>query len=289
VSVATIIDGKAVAARVRQEVARGVAEFAAEVGEPPGLATILVGDDPASEIYVANKQKACAEVGIRGVDLRLVADVSQDAVAEEIEALNDDPLVSGILLQIPVPDHLDGDALAALIDPAKDVDGLTPLSAGALAQGRPGLRPCTPQGIVELLDAYDVPLEGAEAVVVGRSRLIGRPLAFLLLERNATVTLCHSRTRDLPAVCARADVLVAAVGSPRLLGGDAVRPGAAVIDVGINRLQDGLVGDVDFEAASQRAGLITPVPGGVGPMTIACLLRNTLQAARARHGAAPVR
>jgi methylenetetrahydrofolate dehydrogenase (NADP+) / methenyltetrahydrofolate cyclohydrolase len=286
---ATIIDGKAVAARVRQEVARGVAAFAAEVGEPPGLATILVGDDPGSQIYVANKQKACSEVGLRGVDLRLVADVSQDAVAEEIEALNDDPLVSGILLQLPVPDHLDGDALAALIDPGKDVDGLTPLSAGALAQGRPGLRPCTPVGVIGLLDAYDVPLEGAEAVVVGRSRLVGRPLAFLLLERNATVTVCHSRTRDLPAVCARADVLVAAVGSPRLLGADAVRPGAAVIDVGINRLEDGLAGDVDFEAASQRAGLITPVPGGVGPMTIACLLRNTLQAARARYGAAPVR
>jgi methylenetetrahydrofolate dehydrogenase (NADP+)/methenyltetrahydrofolate cyclohydrolase len=286
---ATIIDGKAVAARVRAEVAEGVSALVAETGAPPGLATVLVGDDPGSAIYVANKQKACREVGIDGVDRRLPADATQDEVAETLTALNDDPAVSGILLQLPVPDHLDGDALTALIDPAKDVDGLTPLSAGALAQGRLGLRPCTPSGIIELLDAYQVPLEGAEAVIVGRSLLVGRPLAFLLLERNATVTVCHSRTRDLPAVCARADVLVAAAGSPRLLGADAVRPGAAVIDVGINRLDDGLVGDVDFEAASERAGLITPVPGGVGPMTIACLLRNTLQAARAARGATPVR
>ena len=287
-SVATIIDGKAVAARVRGEVAAGVSALVAETGAPPGLATVLVGEDPASAIYIANKQKASAEVGIEGRDHRLAADVSQDEVAELLGSLNEDPAVSGILLQLPVPAHLDDDALTALIDPGKDVDGLTPLSAGALAQGRPGLRPCTPSGVIELLDAYDVPLEGAEAVVVGRSLLVGRPLVFLLLERNATVTVCHSRTRELPAVCARADVLVAAVGSPRLLGADAVRPGAAVIDVGINRLEDGLVGDVDFEAASQRAGLITPVPGGVGPMTIACLLRNTLQAARAAHAAARV-
>jgi methylenetetrahydrofolate dehydrogenase (NADP+) / methenyltetrahydrofolate cyclohydrolase len=283
-SVATIIDGKAVAARVRGEVAAGVSALVAETGAPPGLATVLVGEDPASAIYIANKQKASAEVGIEGRDHRLAADVSQDEVAELLGSLNEDPAVSGILLQLPVPAHLDGDALTALIDPGKDVDGLTPLSAGALAQGRPGLRPCTPSGVIELLDAYDVSLEGAEAVVVGRSLLVGRPLVFLLLERNATVTVCHSRTRELPAVCARADVLVAAVGSPRLLGADAVRPGAAVIDVGINRLEDGLVGDVDFEAA----GLITPVPGGVGPMTIACLLRNTLQAARAAHAAARV-
>jgi methylenetetrahydrofolate dehydrogenase (NADP+)/methenyltetrahydrofolate cyclohydrolase len=287
-SAATIIDGKAVAARVRADVAAGVSALVAETGAPPGLATVLVGEDPGSAIYVANKQKASAEVGIEGRDHRLAADVSQDEVAELLASLNDDPAVSGILLQLPVPDHLDGDALTALIDPGKDVDGLTPLSAGALAQGRPGLRPCTPSGVIELLDAYDVPLEGAEAVVVGRSLLVGRPLVFLLLERNATVTVCHSRTRDLPAVCARADVLVVAVGSPRLIGADAVRPGAAVIDVGINRLEDGLAGDVDFEAASQRAGLITPVPGGVGPMTIACLLRNTLEAARARAAHAAI-
>jgi methylenetetrahydrofolate dehydrogenase (NADP+)/methenyltetrahydrofolate cyclohydrolase len=286
--VATIIDGKAVAARVREEVAAGVSALVAETGAAPGLATVLVGEDPGSAIYVANTQKASAEVGIEGRDHRLAADVTQDEVADLLASLNDDPAISGILLQLPVPDHLDGDALTALIDPSKDVDGLTPISAGRLAQGRPGLRPCTPSGVIELLDAYDVALEGAEAVVVGRSLLVGRPLVFLLLERNATVTVCHSRTRDLPAVCARADVLVAAVGSPRLLGADAIKPGAAVIDVGINRLEDGLVGDVDFEAAAERAGLISPVPGGVGPMTIACLLRNTLQAARALHGAAPV-
>ena len=279
---ATIIDGKAVAARVREEVAREVAAFEAELGHPPGLATVLVGDDPASEVYVSNKQRASQEVGIRAFDQRLAADVTQEEVAAGIRALNDDEAVSGILLQLPVPEHLDGDALTALIDPGKDVDGLTPQSAGALAQGRPGLRPCTPSGVIELLDAYDIPLEGAEAVVVGRSLLVGRPLVFLLMERNATVTVCHSRTRNLPDVCARADVLVAAVGSPRLLGADAVKPGAAVIDVGVNRLEDGLAGDVEFDAARERAGLITPVPGGVGPMTIACLLRNTLQAARAR-------
>jgi methylenetetrahydrofolate dehydrogenase (NADP+) / methenyltetrahydrofolate cyclohydrolase len=282
---AGIIDGKAVAARVRGEVAEAVAALVEETGAPPGLATVLVGDDPGSAIYVNNKQKACREVGIDGRDHRLGADATQDEVADLIGALNDDPTISGILLQLPVPEQLDGDALTALIDPGKDVDGLTPISAGALAQGRPGLRPCTPSGVIELLDSYDVALEGAEAVIVGRSLLVGRPLAFLLLERNATVTLCHSRTRDLPAVCARADVLVAAVGSPRLLGADAVKPGATVIDVGINRLEDGLTGDVDFESVSERAGLITPVPGGVGPMTIACLLRNTLRAARlAREG-----
>jgi methylenetetrahydrofolate dehydrogenase (NADP+) / methenyltetrahydrofolate cyclohydrolase len=282
---ATVIDGKAVAARVREEVAAGVAELVAETGAPPGLATVLVGDDPGSVIYVANKQKACREVGIDGRDHRLPTDASQEEVTDLLTSLNEDAGVSGILLQIPVPDHLDGDALTALIDPAKDVDGLTPVNAGALAQGRPGLRPCTPSGAIELLDSYDVPIEGAEAVVVGRSILVGRPLALLLLERNATVTICHSRTRDLAAVCSRADILVAAVGSPRMLGADSVRPGAAVIDVGINRLEGGLVGDVDFEAVSQRAGLITPVPGGVGPMTIAFLLRNTLQAARAQRGA----
>ncbi|MGZ4150108.1 MAG: bifunctional 5,10-methylenetetrahydrofolate dehydrogenase/5,10-methenyltetrahydrofolate cyclohydrolase, partial [Actinomycetota bacterium] len=190
-SVATIIDGKAVAARVREDVAAGVSALVAETGVAPGLATVLVGEDPASAVYVANKQKASAQVGIEGRDQRLAADVSQDEVAELLASLNDDPAISGILLQLPVPDHLDGDALTALIDPSKDVDGLTPVSAGRLAQGRPGLRPCTPSGVIELLDAYDVPLEGAEAVVVGRSLLVGRPLVFLLLERNATVTVCH--------------------------------------------------------------------------------------------------
>ncbi len=283
---ATIIDGKAVAARVRAGVADEVAAAGARGEPPPGLATILVGDDPASAIYVGGKQRACAEVGIQGFDRRLAADVSQERVATLIAELNGDDDVSGILLQLPLPPGLDADALTAAIAPDKDVDGLTPISAGRLAQGRDGLRPCTPTGVLALLDDYEVGLEGAEAVVVGRSNLVGKPLAHLLLERNATVTVCHSRTRDLGAVCARADVLVAAVGVPRLVRGEWVKPGAAVIDVGMNRLDDALAGDVDFEAAAARAGLITPVPGGVGPMTIAMLLRNTLRAAaRARDPA----
>jgi methylenetetrahydrofolate dehydrogenase (NADP+)/methenyltetrahydrofolate cyclohydrolase len=287
---ATIIDGKAVAARVRAEVARAVPEVAQELGHAPGLATILVGDDPASAIYVANKRKACAEVGIADHHRHLAADVAQDEVGAIIEELSQDPEVSGILLQLPVPEGLDGAALTGLIAPEKDVDGLTPISAGRLVQGTPGLRPCTPLGVVELLDSYDVQLEGSEAVIVGRSNLVGKPLAALLLQRNATVTTCHSRTRDLPSVCARADLLIAAVGSPRLIGWGHVKPGAVVIDVGMNRTEEGLCGDVDFERVVERAALITPVPGGVGPMTIAMLLRNTLAAARLqRELAEPVR
>ena len=278
---ATIVDGKAIAQEVRAGVAHEVAALTERTGAPPGLATVLVGDDPASDVYVSGKQRASAEVGIEGFDHRLPADSSQEEVADLLRRLDDDTRVNGILLQLPVPDHLDAAALTALIGPGKDVDGLTPVSAGLLAQGRPGLRPATPSGVIELLDRHGVGLEGAEAVVLGRSLLVGRPLAFLLLERHATVTVCHSRTRDLAAVCARADVLVAAVGVPRLVGPEFVKPGAAVIDVGINRTADGLVGDVDFDAVRERAGLLTPVPGGVGPMTIAMLLRNTLLAARA--------
>ena len=284
---ATIIDGRVVAQRVRQEVAREVAAFTADHGSPPGLATVIVGDDAASAVYVGGKQKACKEVGIAGFDHRLDASTPQQAVATLLRELGADPAVSGILLQLPVPGGLDAAALTGLIDPAKDVDGLTPASAGRLAQGLPGLRPCTPAGVIELLDTSKVPLEGAEAVVLGRSQLVGRPLAALLLERNATVTTCHSRTRNLAAVCARADVLIAAVGRPRLVTAEFVKPGATVIDVGINRLADGLVGDVDFDAVAQVAGAITPVPGGVGPMTIAMLLRNTLIAAHAQRAAAP--
>jgi len=280
------IDGKAIAQLVRTEVARDVAAWVAEGHEPPGLATVLVGDDPASAVYVGGKQKASTEVGIAGFDHRLPHDAAHEDVDALLRELAADPRVSGILLQLPTPPQVDGPALAALIPPGKDVDGLTPLSAGLLAQGRPGLRPCTPSGVMELLRRHDVALEGAEAVVVGRSDLVGRPLAALLVAANATVTVCHSRTRDLAEVCRRADVLVAAVGRARMVHGDWVKPGAAVIDVGINRTENGLVGDVDFEPAAERAALITPVPGGVGPMTIAMLLRNTLQAAQA--GAAPV-
>ena len=277
---ATIIDGKAVAQRVREEVARDVAAFAAETGVTPGLATVLVGEDPASAIYVANKRKACAEVGIADHHRHLPAETSVAEVTELLIQLNEDPAISGILLQRPLPDGRDDAALSALIDADKDVDGLTPISAGRLVQNAPGLRPCTPVGVIELLDHHGVVLEGAEAVVVGRSDLVGKPVAHLLLQRNATVTICHSRTRDLAAVCARADVLIGAVGVPRLLGADAVKPGAAVIDVGMNRTPEGLCGDVDFDAVCDVAGLLTPVPGGVGPMTIAMLLRNTLTAAK---------
>ncbi len=279
---ATIIDGRAVAARVRAEVAGETSALVELTGQAPGLATILVGDDPASAVYVANKRKACVEVGIGDHHQHLPADASQQDVADLIDRCNEDPEVHGILLQLPVPAGLDGKALTGRIDPDKDVDGLTPISAGRLAQGTPGLRPCTPLGVIELLDAYEVPLEGAEAVVVGRSDLVGKPVAALLLARNATVTMCHSRTRDLAAVCSRADVLIAAIGRPRMLGPAHVKPGAAVVDVGINRTDEGLTGDVDFEPVAQRAGLITPVPGGVGPMTIAMLLRNTLLAATAQ-------
>jgi methylenetetrahydrofolate dehydrogenase (NADP+)/methenyltetrahydrofolate cyclohydrolase len=277
---AEIIDGKAIAQAVRAEVRDEVAAWV-EAGNPqPGLATVLVGDDPASAVYVGGKQKASAEVGIAGFDHRL----PQDAPHEEVEALlgelNADPRVSGILLQLPTPPQVDGSALTELIDPLKDVDGLTPISTGLLVKGRPGLRPCTPAGVMELLRRHGVELSGAEGVVVGRSDLVGKPVSAMLLAENATVTTCHSRTRDLPAVCRRADVLIAAVGRPALVRGDWVKEGAVVIDVGINRTEQGLVGDVDFAGAAERARLITPVPGGVGPMTIAMLLRNTLVAAR---------
>jgi methylenetetrahydrofolate dehydrogenase (NADP+)/methenyltetrahydrofolate cyclohydrolase len=277
---ATIIDGKAIAEHVRREVADEVAAWVDAGNEPPGLATVLVGDDPASAVYVGGKQKASKEVGIAGFDRRLADDTPQADVEALLRELNADPKVSGILLQLPTPPHVDGGAMTEIIDAAKDVDGLTPVSAGLLAKGRPGLRPCTPAGVMELLRRHEVPLEGAEAVVIGRSDLVGKPVAQLLLQAHATVTICHSRTRDLGEVCRRADVLVAAVGRPEMVRGDWVKPGAAVIDVGINRTGDGLIGDVEFESAAAVAGLITPVPGGVGPMTVAMLLRNTLEAAK---------
>ncbi|HEX3242018.1 MAG TPA: bifunctional methylenetetrahydrofolate dehydrogenase/methenyltetrahydrofolate cyclohydrolase FolD [Solirubrobacterales bacterium] len=279
---ARLIDGKQVAAAVRERVAAGVGDFASERGRAPALATVLVGEDPASEIYVRNKHRACEEVGMRSVHHGLATDTSQDELLALVERLGDDDEIDGVLVQLPVPDHIDPDRVVAAIDPAKDVDGLTPTNAGLLAHGMPGLVPCTPAGVMELLRHEDVELEGAEAVVVGRSKLVGVPIARLLLDANATVTVCHSRTRDLPAVCSRADVLVAAVGVPRLLGADAIKRGAVVIDVGMNRGDDGLCGDVDFEAAAEVASAITPVPGGVGPMTIAMLLVNTVAAARAR-------
>jgi methylenetetrahydrofolate dehydrogenase (NADP+)/methenyltetrahydrofolate cyclohydrolase len=279
---ARIIDGKAVAAAVRERVKVDLEAYVEEAERTPGLATVLVGDDPASEIYVRRKREACEEVGMRSVHHGLDAATREEDLLALVRELGGDDEVDGILVQLPVPDQISEDAVVAAIDPGKDVDGLTPWNAGLLAHGEPGLVPCTPNGVMELLAHEGVELEGAEAVVVGRSKLVGVPVARLLLMANATVTTCHSRTRDLDAVCRRADVLVAAVGVPRLLGAAAVKPGAVVIDVGVNRTEDGLVGDVDFEAAAALAAAITPVPGGVGPMTIAMLLANTLQAARTR-------
>jgi methylenetetrahydrofolate dehydrogenase (NADP+)/methenyltetrahydrofolate cyclohydrolase len=266
---------------VRAEVREEIAAWVAQGHEPPGLATVLVGDDPASAIYVGGKQKASAEVGIKGFDHRLPADSTEEQVRTLLHELNADPAVHGILLQLPPPPHIDGPRLTEEISPRKDVDGLTPISTGLLVKGLPGLRPCTPSGCMELLRRHDVALEGAEAVVVGRSDLVGKPISAMLLAANATVTTCHSRTRDLAGVCRRADVLIAAVGVPELIKGDWVKEGAVVIDVGMNRTPEKLVGDVEFESAAERASRITPVPGGVGPMTIAMLLRNTLEAAKA--------
>jgi methylenetetrahydrofolate dehydrogenase (NADP+) / methenyltetrahydrofolate cyclohydrolase len=281
---ARAIDGKAVAAAVRERVKVDVAAYEAESGRTPQLVTILVGDDPASEIYIRGKHKASGEAGIRSAHHGLDAATRQEDLDALVVSLGEDEDVDGILVQLPLPDHLDSDRVVGLLDPAKDVDGLTPFNAGLLAHGTPGLTPCTPAGVMELLAHEGVEPEGKEAVVVGRSKLVGVPVARLLLLANATVTMCHSRTEDLDAVCARADILVAAVGVPRLLGAAAVKQGAVVIDVGMNRLEDGLAGDVDYEAAAEAASAITPVPGGVGPMTIAMLLHNTLQAARARTG-----
>jgi len=279
---ARVIDGKAVAAGVRERVRAEVAEYAETAGRAPVLATVLVGEDPASQIYIRNKREACEEVGMGSRHHGIDAGTSEDDLLALVAALGGDEEVDGILVQLPVPDQIDPDRVVAAIDPGKDVDGLTPLNAGLLAHGVPGLVPCTPAGVMELLRHEGVELEGAEVVVVGRSKLVGVPVSRLLLAANATVTMCHSRTRDLAGVCRRAEVLVAAVGVPRLLGGDAIKPGAVVIDVGINRTDAGLVGDVDFEAAAEVAVAITPVPGGVGPMTVAMLLVNTLAAARAR-------
>jgi methylenetetrahydrofolate dehydrogenase (NADP+)/methenyltetrahydrofolate cyclohydrolase len=282
---ATVIDGKAVAASVRERVRGEVEQLTGELGRPPGLATVLVGDDPASAIYVRRKHEACEEVGIRSFDHKPDGSTSQEDLLELVGELNDSDEVDGILVQLPLPDQIDSAAIVNALDPDKDVDGLTPISAGRLARGAPGLVPCTPLGIMELLASAGVDPSGKEAVIVGRSNLVGRPVFSLLLGANATVTICHSRTRDLGEVCRRAEILVAAAGQPKLIAGDMVRPGATVIDVGTNRTDDGLVGDVDFDAAAEVAGAITPVPGGVGPMTIAMLLANTVEAGRLRHRA----
>ncbi len=280
---ARIIDGNELARRIRAEVA-GRAAMLAQAGRPPGLAVILVGEDPASTVYVRNKVKDCQESGIHSILDRLPADTTEAALLARIEQLNRDPSIHGILVQLPLPRHLDAQRVIETIAPEKDVDGFHISNAGALMTGTPRFRPCTPYGVMKMLEHAGVNLDGAEAVVVGRSNIVGKPQAMMLLERNATVTICHSRTRDLAAHCRRADVLVAAVGKARMITGDMIKPGAVVIDVGMNREPDGpnvgkLCGDVDFASASPVASAITPVPGGVGPMTRAMLLVNTLEAA----------
>jgi methylenetetrahydrofolate dehydrogenase (NADP+) / methenyltetrahydrofolate cyclohydrolase len=272
------MDGRALAARVRAEVADRVREHGEVV-----LATVLVGDDPASHLYIGLKHRAAEEVGIRPLDHRLPADASEGEVVELVAELSRDDDVDGVLPQLPLPEHIDETRVIGAIDPVKDVDGIHPFNAGQLYLGRPTLVPATPLGIMALIEEYDVPLAGAEAAVVGRSDIVGKPIAHLLLQANATVTLCHSRTRDLKTHTLRADVLVAAAGSPGLVGAGMVKEGATVIDVGQNKTEAGLVGDVE-PGAAERAALITPVPGGVGPLTIAMLLRNTLRAARYRVG-----
>jgi methylenetetrahydrofolate dehydrogenase (NADP+)/methenyltetrahydrofolate cyclohydrolase len=281
----TILDGKAIGATVREEVKQGAASFAAEHGRPPGLSVVLVGEDPASVVYTRNKEKAAKEAGIAGELHRLPAATTEAELLALLRRLNEDRAVDGILVQLPLPRQIRAEAVLDAIDPAKDVDGFHPVNAGLLASGRPGLVPCTPLGCMRLLREAGVALRGARAVVVGRSNIVGKPMAQLLLAESATVTIAHSQTRDLPSLCREADVLVAAVGRARMIQGDWVKEGAAVIDVGINRDADGkLVGDVDFPGTEARAGFITPVPGGVGPMTIATLLANTLAAARRRAG-----
>lgn len=277
---ATVVDGKALAARIRAEVKAGAASLPA----PPCLATVLVGEDPASRVYVRNKHQDCRKVGFESLEVELDAKISQGELLARIADLNRDPKVNGFLVQLPLPEHLDSAEVAAAIDPDKDVDGLNPLNGGRLLRGDPGPRPCTPLGCIEVLDRHGIEIEGSRAVVVGRSDIVGKPVALLLLHRHATVTLCHSRTRDLPSVVREADIVVAAVGRAKFVRGSWLRPGAAVLDVGVNRGDGGLVGDVAFEEALEIAGLITPVPGGIGPLTRAMLLVNTLRACELQAG-----
>jgi methylenetetrahydrofolate dehydrogenase (NADP+)/methenyltetrahydrofolate cyclohydrolase len=280
-----VVDGLALAQELRQQMADEVAALVAKGRRPPCLAVVLVGDDPASASYIKGKRRACERVGMASVEHKLAAASSQSELIACVEKLNRDDGIDGILVQLPLPKQVSANAVAAAIDPAKDVDGVGPLNAGRLLMGEPGLFPCTPLGILEILDRHQVKLDGAHAVVIGRSMIVGKPVSLLLQRRNATVTMCHSRTRDLAGMCRSADVLVSAVGVPRLVKADWVRPGAAVIDVGVTEVDGEIVGDVDFEAVQGVAGLVTPHRRGVGPMTITMLLRNTLLAYRQRGGA----
>ena len=278
-----VLDGKAIAKRVRAEVSERAAAFESRAGRKAGLHVVLVGDDPASQVYVRNKERAARQCGLTGQVHRLPASTTQGELLRLVQRLNADSAIDGILVQLPLPPGLDAQAVVDALDPAKDVDGLTTANAGLLFDGRPGLRPCTPSGCMRLLQETGVDLSGKRALVIGRSALVGKPVAMMLLAANATVTMAHSRTVDLQARVRAAEVVVAAVGRPQMVRGEWIRPDAIVLDVGINRGEDGkLVGDVEYLAASQRAAWITPVPGGVGPMTIAMLLSNTLQAAEAR-------
>ncbi|MDD3599781.1 MAG: bifunctional methylenetetrahydrofolate dehydrogenase/methenyltetrahydrofolate cyclohydrolase FolD [Bacillota bacterium] len=277
---ATIIDGKAVAASIREGAAARAAEYQEKFGRAPGLAVVIVGDDPASRVYVNNKKKACAGCGIYSEEHALPATTSEEELLDLVRKLNADPKIDGVLVQLPVPKHISEDKVIETISPAKDVDGFHPINVGSLMVGKPALRPCTPAGIMELIHRTGIELKGKRAVVVGRSNIVGKPVSIMLLAEHATVTICHSRTVDLPSVCKEADVMVVAVGRPQMVKGDWIKPGAVVIDVGTNRVGGKkLVGDVDFDEAVEVAGAITPVPGGVGPMTIAMLMRNCVEAA----------
>ena len=279
-----LIDGKAVAAQVRAEVAERTKRLQDATGVQAGLAVIIVGEDPASQVYVSNKHKACEEAGMHSLQVEMPAETTQAELEAKIDEVASDPKIHGMIVQMPLPDHLDTDAALNRIPFEKDADGLTADAMGRLMTLQPGPLPCTPAGVIELLKAYDVEMKGAHAVVVGRSEIVGKPQAHLLLKEDCTVTICHSRTRDLEGICQQADILVAAVGRPKMLGAEHVKDGAVVIDVGINRLPEGLCGDVDFDAVQPKARLITPVPGGVGPMTIAMLLKNTVEAAERSAG-----
>lgn len=278
---AQLIDGKSLAQDIRDGIGRDVQALEAQTGVRPGLAVVLVGDDPASAVYVRNKKKACDTAGLYVADHHLSAETSQAALLTLVDQLNADPKIHGILVQLPLPAHIEGQAVLNAIASDKDVDGFHPYNVGQLVAGEPVFVPCTPKGVIRMIESTGEPIAGKKAVVVGRSNIVGKPVAMLLLHQHATVTMCHSRTRDLPAVCREADILVAAIGKPRFITRDMVKDGAIVLDVGINRLDDGrLVGDVDFEPVRERAGWVSPVPGGVGPMTIAMLLANTLEGAR---------
>ena len=282
---ASIIDGKAISAQIRAELAQEVAKLKAEKGVTPGLAVVLVGDNPASKVYVGQKEKACNELALVSKKFVLPGETGEAELLDLVAKLNDDPEIDGILVQLPLPKQIDENKVIAAIHPDKDVDGFHPVNVGRLVIGTEGFKPCTPYGVIHLLRRAGVKLAGAEAVVVGRSNIVGKPVALMLVQESATVTVCHSKTRDLGEVCRRADVLVVAIGRPKMITADMVREGAVVIDVGVNRLPDGkLCGDVDFAGVAQKAAQITPVPGGVGPMTIAMLMHNTVNSARRRAG-----